>query len=64
MSWGERSCGQGHPCGYNPTIETCNVNCPGYRWDGVTKPDSNKKLTIKIEHECSWPGPGRRPGWW
>ena len=42
MSWGERSCAQGRPCGYNPTILTCNVNCPGYRWDGFTKPDSGE----------------------
>lgn len=40
MSWGERSCAQGTPCGYNPTMLTCNVNCPGYRWDGYTTPDS------------------------
>jgi len=45
MSWGERSCGQGHPCGYECTILTCNVNCKGYRWDGFTKQDS-----IKEEH--------------
>lgn len=43
MSWGERSCEQKQPCGFNPTIETCNVDCPGYRWDGFTKPDSTKK---------------------
>ena len=42
MSWGERSCAQGHPCGFNPTIGTCNVNCPGYRWDGFTPPDNGK----------------------
>lgn len=46
MSWGERSCGQGRPCGYNPTILTCNVNCPGYRWDGYTKPDSGEMPTL------------------
>ena len=46
MSWGERSCGRVAPCGYNPTIETCNVNCPGYRWDGSTPPDSGKPPTL------------------
>ena len=40
MSWGERSCGQGKPCGFNPTMSTCNTKCPGYRWDGVTTPDT------------------------
>lgn len=40
MSWGERSCAMGKPCGFNPTIETCNVDCPGYRWDGFTAPDT------------------------
>ncbi len=65
MSWGELSCGQGKPCGYNPTIATCNVDCPGYLWDGFTKPCSTKhKIKIVIDHECAWPGPGRRPGWW
>jgi len=41
MSWGERSCVK--PCrapkGYC-SFETCNVDCPDYQWDGVTKPDS------------------------
>ena len=32
MSWGERSCEQKQPCGFNPTIETCNV-------DGMTLRD-------------------------
>jgi len=40
MSWGERSCGN-RPCPRKPTMETCNVDCPDYQWDGVTKPDSN-----------------------
>jgi len=42
MSWGERSCKSKKSCQHNPTMETCNVNCPGYVWDGVTKPDSAK----------------------
>ena len=49
MSWGERSCAwaQKHPC---PEVErsrcteyTCNVDCPSYKWDGVTKKDSQPK---------------------
>lgn len=42
MSWGERSCkgAQGRGCSWEPTLETCNVNCLGYRWDGKTKPDT------------------------
>jgi len=41
MSWGERSC-KG-PCRMaigecNPG--TCNVDCPGYIYDGMTLPDS------------------------
>lgn len=41
MSWGERSCKL--PCRVPDkcSIETCNVDCPAYIWDGVTKPDSN-----------------------
>lgn len=42
MSWGERSCKR--PCRSerhcNP--HDCNVDCPGYKWDGETKPDSIK----------------------
>ncbi len=40
MSWGERSCLK--PCRFeaNCTMENCNVDCPAYKWDGVTKPDS------------------------
>lgn len=46
MSWGERSCAQGHPCGFNPTPSTCNVQCRGYRWDGFTTPDSGDALRL------------------
>jgi hypothetical protein len=46
MSWGERSCGQGRPCGFNPTIESCNVRCPGYRWNGFTTPDSGEPVPL------------------
>jgi len=45
MSWGERSCGVVKPCRHNPTIESCNVTCPAYIWDGVTEPDSGPGLT-------------------
>lgn len=40
MSWGERSCRR--PCRVPDqcTISSCNVNCPQYVWDEVTKPDS------------------------
>jgi hypothetical protein len=40
MSWGERSCQK--PCREpeSCSYETCNVDCRGYHWDGVTKPDS------------------------
>lgn len=40
MSWGERSCKKAYKCTYNPTYETCNVNCEGYEWDKKTNPDS------------------------
>jgi hypothetical protein len=39
-------------------MENCNVNCPGYVWDGVTKPDSEKSKpmpTINIEPKQSEP---------
>ena len=48
MSWGERSCGQGRPCGYNPTLDSCNVDCPGYRWDGITKLDSGLEKAFEL----------------
>ena len=45
MSWGERSCGVQMPCRHNPTMESCNVYCPAYIWDGKTEPDSGPGLT-------------------
>ena len=54
MSWGERSCRQiGKPC---PQVAVgkcemglCNVDCPEYKWDGVTTPDSRKSTPPKPE---------------
>jgi hypothetical protein len=56
MSWGERSCinimKSERRC--EPKLETCNVNCLDYKWDGRTEPDSHKKdvmekILAKIE---------------
>ncbi len=43
MGWGERSCVK--PCRTPSTckMETCNVDCRFYRWDGITEPDSKPK---------------------
>lgn len=43
MSWGERSCKR--PCGVPDKckLETCNVDCIGYVWNGRTEPDSKPK---------------------
>lgn len=68
MSWGERSCKP--PCRmvkkyYQPNttkevVDLCTVDCPGYEWDGKTKPDSvsskneiiiGRKEEAKIEGE-------------
>ena len=39
MSWGERSCKP--PCRVDNCSESiCNVNCPGYIFDGKTAPDT------------------------
>lgn len=44
MSWGERSCiylyamPEARKC--KPEINSCNVNCPLYKWDNETTPDS------------------------
>ena len=40
MSWGERSCKRPCRCPDKCQYHTCNVDCPEYEWDGVTKPDS------------------------
>ena len=51
MSWGERSCVK--PCrSLNCSYETCNVDCPHYIWDRVTKPDSISKYR-KLEQKKS-----------
>jgi hypothetical protein len=47
MSWGERSCGHSIPCDHICELHTCNVDCPGYYWDGKTKPDSIPKSMRK-----------------
>ena len=40
MSWGERSCKVfGDGCKIS-TYKSCNVNCIGYKFDGIHKPDS------------------------
>lgn len=53
MSYGERSCKlrqQDRPCPYHPSIETCNTDCPGYIWDGVSIPDD--MLTVEDMKEA------------
>lgn len=45
MSWGERSCKLPCRCLHTCFIETCNVDCPSYQWDGSTKPDSKPMKT-------------------
>jgi len=48
MSWGERSCKR--PCrSLRCTMETCNVDCLSYVWDGVTEADSYKSKPPKEE---------------
>ena len=44
MSWGERSCNGDCRCPDKCSIGTCNVGCPEYIWDGVTKPDSENPI--------------------
>ena len=41
MSWGERSCERERPCGFNPTMETCNPDCNGYKGD---KPKTEARI--------------------
>jgi hypothetical protein len=45
MSWGERSCIHAYStekmC--HPEMDTCNVNCQKYEWDGIRTPDSIKR---------------------
>ena len=48
MSWGERSCQRPrieNGCKF-ATMATCNVDCPKYIWDGITRPDSVKSVTV------------------
>ena len=45
MSWGERSC-KHKPCPIPKecSMETCNVDCRRYEWDGVTERDSSPQI--------------------
>ena len=45
MSWGERSC-KIERCKI-ATFETCDVDCPDYKWDQTTKPDSEPRNRFK-----------------
>jgi hypothetical protein len=48
MSWGERSCKHLYDgCNQEPTILTCNVNCPGYDPNG-REPDSKPLMVSDI----------------
>jgi len=49
MSWGERSCLKPCRCPDYCKMETCNVDCPEYIWDGETRADS--KSLEKIEND-------------
>lgn len=45
MSWGERSCQVFGSCKVvGASIQTCNVDCPSYVWDGKTMPDSVNRI--------------------
>jgi len=52
MSWGERSCKRPCRCPQKCKMETCNVDCSSYEWDGVTKPDSASKIMKYWPCEC------------
>lgn len=50
MSWGERSCNRIMCTKELCTMQNCNVDCVGYRHDGLRKPDSStarKKMTMQ-----------------
>jgi hypothetical protein len=47
MSWGERSCTHSAVWEHYCKEEDCNVNCSHYDWDGITKPDSAKKIATQ-----------------
>lgn len=40
MSWGERSCSPPYRRRERLEPGTCNVDCPGYKHDGHTAPDT------------------------
>jgi hypothetical protein len=48
VSWGERSCKLYGSCTHKPEIQTCNVDCPHYGWNGATKPDSTPRTNREI----------------
>jgi hypothetical protein len=51
MSWGERSCKTSKKnggCGHNPKLQTCNVDCIGYEWDGITAADSVPQASLRF----------------
>lgn len=49
MSWGERSCKK--PCRrpYMCYIDSCNIDCHDYIWDGINEPDSKSGSIKTIE---------------
>ena len=57
MSWGERSCSKEKApknerggCAV-AEFATCNVDCPYYTWNGVTKPDSTPRVATRKTFE-------------
>jgi hypothetical protein len=53
MSWGERSCVKPCRCPDACEMSTCNVDCSGYRWDGVTPPDSKHRPPKQVEERVT-----------
>lgn len=61
MSSGERSCNRFGNCDYEPPHESqkqgdcyrshCTVNCPEYKWDEKTPPDSNTYRDIREHYQ-------------
>lgn len=68
MSWGERSCAHKGTCPMPPggcKIETCNVDCRLYVWDGTTQPDSmpRQPYTPPVPKAKAKRGKSKRPRW-